>query len=95
MRHAGETSTAPLAACESLSEDMGGLSSAFKQTTPSEAARWAVDPTDADKRREGIILLSNAPFGSVDVYVNLYRDVPVPTDWKVEFLPYDWTLNTP
>jgi hypothetical protein len=28
-------------------------------------------------------------------YVNLYRDTPVPTVWKVEFLPYDWALNTP
>ena len=66
--------TSAITGCESLDESMGGLTSAFKQVTPSEAARWAVDPTDADKRREGIILLSNAPFGAVEVYVNLYRD---------------------
>lgn len=66
-----------LGGCESLGDGMGGLTSAFKQTTPSEAARWAVDPTDADKRREGIIMLNNAPFGGVDIYVRLYRDAVV------------------
>ncbi len=60
--------------CDSLNEEMSGLTTPFKQTSPSEAARMAVDPTDADKRREGIILLSNAPFGGVEVYVEFYRD---------------------
>jgi Protein of unknown function, DUF547 len=26
-------------------------------------------------------------------YVNQYRDAPIPADYDVEFLPYDWTLN--
>lgn len=71
---AGLLALAALAGCESFSEEMSGLTTAFKQTSPSEAARWAVDPTDADKRREGILMLSNAPFGAVEAYVKLYRD---------------------
>jgi hypothetical protein len=27
-------------------------------------------------------------------YVNLYREEKIPGDWKVEFIPYDWSLNT-
>lgn len=69
-------SAAMLSACDSM-DDLGGLGSGFKQTTPSEAARDAVDPTDADKRREGITLLSNAPFGGVETYVKFYRDAVV------------------
>ena len=26
-------------------------------------------------------------------YCNRYRDEPIPTDYAVEFIPYDWTLN--
>src|SRR5258706_10404666 len=26
-------------------------------------------------------------------YANRYRVEPLPADWKVEFIPYDWTLN--
>ncbi|MEM8714048.1 MAG: DUF547 domain-containing protein, partial [Planctomycetota bacterium] len=26
-------------------------------------------------------------------YANRYRDEPIPEDWKVRFLDYDWTLN--
>jgi hypothetical protein len=32
---------------------------------------------------------------SLVAYVNLYREDPIPADCKVEFLPYDWNLNTP
>jgi hypothetical protein len=62
-----------LCACESM-DDVTGMGDMFDQTTPSEAARMAVDPTDADKRREGIIMLSNAPFGGVEIYVKFFRD---------------------
>ena len=30
---------------------------------------------------------------SLIAYVNLYREERIPTEWKVEFIPYDWTLN--
>ena len=39
---------------------------------PSEAVRW-VFSYDADKRREGIALLTGAPFGGEEVYVKIYR----------------------
>lgn len=41
--------------------------------TPAEAARWAVDPYDANKRMSGLNLLANAPFGGDPVYVKVYR----------------------
>jgi uncharacterized protein DUF547 len=35
--------------------------------------------------------LAKAP--SLIAYANRYRAEPIPADWKVEFIPYDWTLN--
>ncbi|RMD65089.1 MAG: hypothetical protein D6824_03150, partial [Planctomycetota bacterium] len=29
--------------------------------SPAEAAQWAIDPYDADKRQRGVLLLANAP----------------------------------
>lgn len=46
----------------------------FAPPTPEEAARWAVDPFDADKRARGTLLLANAPWGGEGVYVRLYRE---------------------
>lgn len=45
----------------------------LKQTTVKEAAAWAADPYDADKRARGTVLLANAPFGGADAYIALYR----------------------
>ncbi|MBY0310551.1 MAG: HEAT repeat domain-containing protein [Phycisphaerales bacterium] len=50
------------------------LAPVFKQTTPAEAAAWAADPYDADKRARGMNLLANAPFGGADAYLKMYRD---------------------
>jgi hypothetical protein len=36
--------------------------------------------------------LAKAP--SLIAYVNLYRAEPIPLDWGVEFVPYDWVLNS-
>ena len=36
--------------------------------------------------------LAKAP--TLIAYANLYRSDPIPSDWKVEFIPYDWTLNS-
>jgi hypothetical protein len=36
--------------------------------------------------------LKKAP--SLIAYANKYRSSPIPEDWKVEFIPYDWRLNT-
>jgi len=35
--------------------------------------------------------LATAP--SLIAYVNRYRNTPIPADYRVEFLPYDWTVN--
>lgn len=35
--------------------------------------------------------LAHAP--SLIAYANRYRSDPISADWKVEFIPYDWTLN--
>lgn len=35
--------------------------------------------------------LQKAP--SLIAYANLYRAEKTPLDWKVDFIPYDWTLN--
>lgn len=41
--------------------------------TPAQAAQWAGDPYDPDKRFRGTVLLSNAPWGGESVYLDLYR----------------------
>ena len=35
--------------------------------------------------------LKKAP--SLIAYANQYRESPIPADWKVAFIPYDWLLN--
>ncbi len=50
------------------------LAPVFRQTTPAEAATWAADPYDADKRARGMNLLANAPFGGADAYLKMYRE---------------------
>jgi hypothetical protein len=35
--------------------------------------------------------LKKAP--SLIAYANQYRENPIPADWKVDFIPYDWLLN--
>jgi hypothetical protein len=50
------------------------LAPLFKQLSPADAAAWAADPYDPDKRARGMNMLANAPFGGADVYVNLYRE---------------------
>ena len=36
--------------------------------------------------------LEKAP--SLHAFISKYRSSPVPADWKVEFIPYDWRLNS-
>ena len=36
--------------------------------------------------------LKKAP--SLVAYVNKYRQDKIPEAWKVEFIPYDWQLNS-
>ncbi|MDX2113998.1 MAG: HEAT repeat domain-containing protein [Planctomycetota bacterium] len=44
----------------------------FQPPTPAQAAAWAADEYDADKRYRGTLLLANAPFGGEGVYVEMY-----------------------
>ncbi|HMN40188.1 MAG TPA: HEAT repeat domain-containing protein [Phycisphaerales bacterium] len=50
------------------------LAPVFKQMSPADAAAWAADPYDADKRARGMNMLANAPFGGAEAYVRMYRD---------------------
>jgi hypothetical protein len=36
--------------------------------------------------------LKKAP--SLIAFVNKYREAKIPEGWKVEFIPYDWQLNS-
>jgi len=47
--------------------------SIWSPPSPAEAAAWAADPYDADKRQRGLLLLANAPFGGEPVYVRVYQ----------------------
>ncbi len=53
---------------------IGGLL-ATSQPTPQEAASWASDPYDADKRARGVTLLAGAPFGGEQVYIRRYLEL--------------------
>jgi hypothetical protein len=44
------------------------------EPTPTEAANWAIDKYDADKRYRGTLLLANAPYGNDPVYMQLFLD---------------------
>lgn len=53
---------------------------AIAPPTPAEAAAWATDEYDADKRYRGTLLLANAPFGGEPVYVEMYTKAAEDTD---------------
>ena len=55
-------------------EDFNDIGETFFAKSPAEAARDALDPYNPDLRREGVVLLSNAPFGGVEAYMKMYRD---------------------
>lgn len=44
------------------------------EPTPTEAAAWAIDKYDADKRFRGTLLLANASFGGEELYQQVYLD---------------------
>jgi hypothetical protein len=55
-------------------DDLDDIGQMFETPTPGQAARWALDQHDPDRRREGLVLLSTATFGGAEVYQQLYRD---------------------
>jgi hypothetical protein len=54
--------------------ESGSILAAFAPISPAEAAKDMVDPFNPDKRFRGMTLISAAPFGGEEVYVNIYRD---------------------
>jgi len=60
-----------LAGCGSAKQDFQELLH-LNMPSPSEAATWMFN-RDPEKRRLGISLIANAPFGGEDVYVDVYR----------------------
>jgi len=71
-----------LPACGALDELSGGarrgegesILEIFTPMSPSEAAAWAADPFNPDKRQRGILMLAGAPFGGEPVYLRLYEN---------------------
>lgn len=69
------------AGCDTLSSDINDFFSDMTPPTPAEAAAWAADLNDPENQRRGLALLSDAPWGGEDAYVELYRlYVEEPTD---------------
>jgi len=62
-----------LPACDQMSSDMGDASNSMFPPSPAEAGRWAVDDSDPENQRRGVLLIGNSGFGGEPVYVNLYR----------------------
>jgi len=50
------------------------LAPIFKTMSPADAAAWAADPYDPDKRARGMKMLANAPFGGAEAYLKMYRE---------------------
>lgn len=64
-----------LGACaDELPRGATSILQVFAQPTPAQAAEWAIDKYDADKRYRGTLLLANQPFGGEPVYMQLYLD---------------------
>jgi hypothetical protein len=64
----------PNAGCDTIGQDVKDFTGGLFPPSPSEAATMMFDPYDPDQRREGIVWISNSPFGGGDVYLKAYRD---------------------
>lgn len=71
--HVAAAVLAVASGCDQASSDFGDASSSLFPPSPAEAGRWAVDDSDPENQRRGVLLLGNAGFGGEPVYVNLYR----------------------
>lgn len=65
-----------LAGCEAdnIRPGADSIFALFAEPTPAEAATWAIDRYDPDKRYRGTLLLSTATFASEPVYMDLFLD---------------------
>lgn len=68
---AGCADDLPLAGANTSQAD--SVLTLFAPPSPAEAAAMAVNEYSADERQHGTLLLANAPWGSSEVYVRLYR----------------------
>lgn len=57
-----------------MAESDSILAPLMSQPGVRDAALWASDQYDADKRARGTVLLANAPFGGADAYLSMYRE---------------------
>ncbi|MBC8200897.1 MAG: HEAT repeat domain-containing protein [Planctomycetes bacterium] len=57
-----------------VSDDFNNMAQGFTPVTPTQAAVMALDQHNPDKRREGLTLLANSPFGGSPDYLSLYRN---------------------
>ena len=62
-----------LMSCDTIGSDFRSMGDVLMPPSPQEAAQWAVDTTDAENMRRGVVLLGTSSFGGVDAYVKLYR----------------------
>ena len=65
--------SATLCACDTIGSDFRAMGDVLSPPSPQEAAQWAVDTTDAENMRRGVVLLGTSSFGGVDAYIKLYR----------------------
>jgi HEAT repeat protein len=56
-----------------VADDLSEVSRVFSAPTPMEAAKDALNMYNADKRREGVVLLANSTFGGAAPYMEMYR----------------------
>ena len=61
------------AGCDQMSSDIGDASNSLFPPSPAEAGRWAVDNSDPENQRRGVLLLGNSGFGGEKAYIDLYR----------------------
>lgn len=64
--------------CETAGQDFSEAFN-FNTPSPSQAAAWMFH-RDAEKRRMGITLISNAPFGGEEPYMKVYREAITDAD---------------
>ncbi len=67
-----------LVGCETAAQDFGEVFK-FNTPSPSQASAWMFH-RDAEKRRLGITLISNAPFGGEEPYMKVYREAIADVD---------------
>jgi hypothetical protein len=64
--------------CDTAGQDIGEALK-FNTPSPTQAAGWMFH-RDAEKRRLGISLISNSPFGGEEPYMKVYREAIVDVD---------------